>query len=147
MSYTARQPSSESRFRSDNFRVVITAVRNPEHETAKALADLPNGVGSNLVVVKYDAMLEQDAFDLDKELQGKHGIKHVDIVIPNTVTGKLYPLVKDVRREDTQGNTELNAYSMVSLHQATRELLETSFDRPKFAPMGYGAGALGQFLS
>lgn len=110
--------------------------------TAKALSDLPKGSGSKLIVAKYDAMIEQDAFDLVKELKEKHGIKQLDTVIANAGTGKLYPLVKDVKRKDIQEHIELNAYSVVSLYQATRELLQAS-PKPVFAPMGSSAGSLG----
>lgn len=88
-------------------------------------------------------MIEQGAFDLVKELEEKHGIKHVDIVIPNAGAGKVYPLVRDVKRQDIQEHIELNVYSVVSLYQATRRLLEASPNKLIFAPMGSAAGALG----
>ncbi|ROV94740.1 hypothetical protein VMCG_08898 [Cytospora schulzeri] len=130
------------RFLAQPNHTVVAAVRNPEDETVRVLAGLPKGSGSNLVVVKYNALVEQDAFDLVNELQEKHGIKHLDIVIPNAGTGKVYPLVREVKRQDIQEHIELNAYSVVSLYQSTRELLEASPNTPIFAPMGSSAGAL-----
>ncbi|ROW17240.1 hypothetical protein VPNG_01224 [Cytospora leucostoma] len=131
------------RFLKDTNNTVIAAVRSPEHETTKALSDLPKGSGSKLIVAKYDATVEQDAFDLVKELKEKHGIKQLDTVIANAGTAKLHPLVKDVKRQDIQEHIELNAYSVVSLYQATRQLLQSSA-KPVFAPMGSGAGSLGR---
>ncbi|KUM58761.1 hypothetical protein ACN42_g8387 [Penicillium freii] len=41
--------------------IVIAAVRDPTHSTAQALAELPAGKGSRIIVVKYDASVEQSA--------------------------------------------------------------------------------------
>ncbi|KAL5085038.1 hypothetical protein Trisim1_010938 [Trichoderma cf. simile WF8] len=121
---------------------VISANRDTSHPTSKALADLPKAEGSNLVVLKYDAGVEQDAFDLVKALKGENGINHLDIVVANAGISKSYPLVKDVRRVDIQEHIDINAYGVVSLYQATRDLLQKSTKKPIFVTIGSGAGAL-----
>ncbi|KAM6483896.1 NAD(P)-binding protein [Trichoderma sp. SZMC 28011] len=123
---------------------VISANRDTSHPTSKALADLPKAEGSNLVVLKYDAGVEQDAFDLVKYLKGEHAIDHLDIVVANAGISKSYPLVKDVRRVDIQEHIDINAYGVVSLYQATRDLLQKSTKKPIFVTIGSGAGALGR---
>lgn len=124
-------------------KTVIAANRNPEHPTSKALFDLSKGEGSKLIVVKYDAAVEQDAFDAVKELKHKHGIDALDIVIANAGIVKSYPLVKDVKRAEIQQHIDVNAYGVVTLYQATRELLQNSTKKPVFAIVGSGASSLG----
>ncbi|QYS99525.1 hypothetical protein H0G86_006651 [Trichoderma simmonsii] len=123
---------------------VISANRDTNHPTSKALADLPKAEGTSLVVLKYDAGVEQDAFDLVKDLKGEHAINHLDIVVANAGISKSYPLVKDVRRVDIQEHIDINAYGVVSLYQATRDLLQQSTKKPIFVTIGSGAGALGR---
>jgi NAD(P)-dependent dehydrogenase (short-subunit alcohol dehydrogenase family) len=94
-------------------------------------------------VVKYDAAVEQDAFDIVKELQQKHGVDRLDIVVANAAIVKSYPLVKDVKRAEILELFEVNAFGVVSLYQATRYLLQESPNKPIFAPVGSSAGALG----
>jgi len=94
-------------------------------------------------VVKYDAAVEQDAFDIVKQLQKKHGVDHLDIVVANAGIVKSYPLVKEVKRAKILEHLEVNVFGVVSLYQATRDLLQKSLNKPNFAPVGSGAGALG----
>ncbi|KAL6862026.1 NAD(P)-binding protein [Trichoderma novae-zelandiae] len=130
-------------FLSQPHHTVISANRDPEHSTSKALFDLPKGEGSNLIVVKYDAGIEQDAFEAMKELKDKHGIDTLDIVIANAGMVKSYPLVKDVKRAEIQQHIDVNAYAVVTLYQATRELLQKSTKKPVFATVGSGSASLG----
>ncbi|KAB8229951.1 uncharacterized protein BDW43DRAFT_302734 [Aspergillus alliaceus] len=125
-------------------QTVIAASRNPENPTSIALAELPRGPGSRLIVIKYDASIERDPFDVAKKLTEKHGINHLDIVIANAGIAKSYPAVKDVHRADILEHVEVNVLSAVSLYQATRDLLHNSTGNPIFAIMGSGAGALGR---
>ncbi len=94
-------------------------------------------------MVKYDAAVEQDAFDIVKQLQEKHGVDHLDIVVANAGIARSHPLVKEVQRAEILEHLEINVFSVVSLYQATRDLLQKSPNKPIFAPMGSGAGALG----
>jgi NAD(P)-dependent dehydrogenase (short-subunit alcohol dehydrogenase family) len=117
-------------------------VRNPVPSTAQAFAELTTGEGSSVIVVKYDASVEQSAFDAVQEATVQ-GVSHLDIVVANAGIAKLYPLVKDVKRADIVEHIEVNVLSTVSLYQATRELLGKSAGKPVYAIMGSGAGALG----
>ncbi|KAI0119552.1 NAD(P)-binding protein [Daldinia grandis] len=124
--------------------VVIAANRNPRHPTSKALADLPKGEGSSLIVVKLDATVEQDAFDAAKTLRESHGIDHLDIVIANAGVSFVWPPVKDVRIADLRAHIEPNVYGVVTLYQATRPLLQKSSREPIFTPIGSSAGLIGK---
>ncbi|KAL7905939.1 NAD(P)-binding protein [Trichoderma velutinum] len=132
------------RFLAQPNHTVISANRNINDPTSKALADLPKAEGSSLVVLKYDARVEQDAFDLVKSLNDEHGINHLDIVVANAGIAKSYPLVKDVQRIDIQEHIDINTYGMVFLYQATRDLLQKSTKKPIFVTIGSGAGSLGR---
>ncbi|KAM0255925.1 hypothetical protein ACHAQJ_005326 [Trichoderma viride] len=132
------------KFLSQPNHTVISANRDPSHPTSKALTDLPKANGSKVVVVKYDAGVEQDAFDVVEELKEKYGISQLDVVVANAGIAKSYPLVKDVQRADIQEHINVNAYGVVSLYQATRDLLQKSTNNPIFTTIGSGAGSLGR---
>ncbi|KAI0485849.1 putative NADPH-dependent 1-acyl dihydroxyacetone phosphate reductase [Xylaria cf. heliscus] len=119
---------------------VIAANRNPEDAGTKSLADLPRGADTVLITTKYEAAVEQSAFDLVTSLQQKHGIAHLDIVIPNAAIATTFPLAREVKRADILEHVEVNVLSVISLFQATRDLLQKSPREPIFAPMGSGAG-------
>ncbi|KAJ5775216.1 uncharacterized protein N7511_000227 [Penicillium nucicola] len=123
--------------------VVVAAVRDPAHPTVKELSELSTGEGSSIIVVKYDAGVEQSAFDAVKEASDK-GVDHIDYVVANAGIAKAYPLVKDAKRADVLEHIEVNVLSVISLYQATRPLLEKSITKPVYAIMGSGAGALGR---
>ncbi|KAI0555671.1 putative NADPH-dependent 1-acyl dihydroxyacetone phosphate reductase [Xylaria curta] len=119
---------------------VVAANRNPEDAGSKSLADLPKGANSSLILTKYDARVEQSPFDVVKELQEKHGIEHLDIVIPNAAIVTAFPLARDVKRTEILEHAEVNVLSGISLFQATRDLLQKSTKQPIFAFMASGAG-------
>ncbi|KAK1991705.1 NAD(P)-binding protein [Colletotrichum falcatum] len=131
------------RFLEQANNAVIAAVRDPAHATSRSLADLPKGEGSSLIVVKYDAAVEQDAFRLAEELRQKHEVDHLDVVVANAGIANAHPLVKDVKREEVQEHVNVNTYGVVSLYQATRDLLRRSTGEPMFVPVGSDAGSLG----
>ena len=93
-------------------------------------------------MAKYDAAVEQDAFDLVSELKEKHGVDHLDIVIANAGILKEYPLIKDVKVAGILEHLQVNSFGVVWLYQATRDLLQKSTREPIFAPVGSGAGSL-----
>ncbi|KAL1869376.1 hypothetical protein Daus18300_005588 [Diaporthe australafricana] len=121
---------------------VIAGNRNPAHPTSKALWDLPVAAGSKLIVVKIDATVHQDAFDAVKELEGKHGIGHLDIVIANAGICNAWPSVFDLKLSDLKAHEEANVYGFISLYQASRALLKKSNEGPQLISMGSNAGDL-----
>ncbi|KAL1799539.1 hypothetical protein ACET3X_003576 [Alternaria dauci] len=121
---------------------VIAGNRNPAHPSSQALAKLPKGEGSKLIVVKIDASVEEDASTAIKELQDHHGIDHLDIVIANAGVAYVFPLVADLKLEDLRGHLGPNVFGFLTLYQATRPLLQKSQKEPIFAPVGSTAGYL-----
>lgn len=122
--------------------IVIAANRNPSHPTSQALETLPKGIGSRLIVVKWDASVDQDAFIAIEKLQEKHGIKYLDIVIANAGVSELCPTVADLKLDDLRTHMAPNVYGFLATYQATRPLLAKSAKEPVFAPMGSAAGCL-----
>lgn len=121
---------------------VIAGNRNPDHPTSQALADLPKGEGSKLIVVKLDASVDQDAFTAVEVLQKEHGIVHLDIVIPNAGVSYAWPPVAELKLDDLRGHMAPNAYGVITLYQATRPLLQKSSREPIFSPIGSTAGCI-----
>ncbi|CAG8283358.1 unnamed protein product [Penicillium olsonii] len=123
--------------------VVVGAVRDPTHDSAQQLSSLPTGEGSRIILVKYDASIEQSAFDAVQEAT-EQGIDHFDYVVANAGIAKTFPLVKDAKRADLVEHHQVNVLSVLSLYQAVRDLLQKStLSSPVFAIMGSGTGALG----
>lgn len=122
--------------------IVIAAVRNPSHLTAQALRQLPTGLDTQLIIVKIDANIDTDAARGVLELQQKHGIVHLDIVIANAGMSLLYPTVADVKIEDIKSHMQANVYGVIAVYQATLGLLKRSTREPIFMIMGSSAGLL-----
>jgi norsolorinic acid ketoreductase len=121
---------------------VIAGNRNPDHPSSLALADLPKGAGSKLIVVKLDASVNQDAFTAVEVLQKNHGIGHFDIVIAIAGVSHAWPPVAELKLEDLRDHMAPNAYGVITLYQATRTLLQKSSREPIFAPIGSSAGCI-----
>lgn len=122
---------------------MVVAVRDPAHPTVRALDDLPRGAGSRLAAVRYDAGSELGAAEAVAELQARHGIDRLDVVVANAGISTHWPEVKDVTRASILEHVNVNVLGVVALYQATRGLLQQSTAQPVFAAMGSAAGALG----
>ncbi|KAK8099058.1 uncharacterized protein PG998_012299 [Apiospora kogelbergensis] len=123
--------------------IVIAANRNPAHPTSQALDNLPKGKGSSLIVVKWDASVDQDAFNAVAKLQQEHDIQYLDIVIANAGVSEMCPKVVDLKLDDLRSHMAPNVYGFLVTYQATRPLLQKSSKGPVFAPIGSTAGCIG----
>lgn len=94
-------------------------------------------------MAKYDASVDQNAFDLVTKLKEKHGVDRLDTVVANAGIMTDSPLVKDVKTSGILKHLDMNTFAVVSLYQATCGLLEKSSSEPIFAPVGSGEGSLG----
>ncbi|KAG8160907.1 hypothetical protein KVR01_009171 [Diaporthe batatas] len=128
------------RFLARDEHTVVAAVRDPSHLTSKALADLPTGKHSRLVVVKIDSTVETDALKAADSLRAQ-GIDRLDLVIANAGVAMAYPKVSELRVTDLQAHLGPNVFGVVWLYQATLPLLRAS-DSPKWVTMGSTAGNL-----
>ena len=120
--------------------VVIAANREPSHPTSQELARLPKAEGTRLITVQIDASIPEHAFTAIKELQEKHDIDHLDIVIPNAGVCSGNPSVAELNIEDLEAHMAPMVYGVVAIYQASRPLLQKSKKEPIFAPMGSNAG-------
>jgi norsolorinic acid ketoreductase len=124
---------------------VIAAVRDPSSVSSKALAQLPRGRGSSLVILKIDACSSVDALEAAKTIRHM-SIKHIDIAIANAAVGYIYPTVKDLQVADLQAHMEPNVYGNVRLYQAILPLLLAAAE-PKWVTIGSLGGSIGVSLA
>ncbi|KAI1102856.1 NAD(P)-binding protein [Jackrogersella minutella] len=120
--------------------IAIAANRNPENSTSKALAGLPKGQNSRLIVIKVDASVESDAAGGVKQLIAQ-GIDHLDIVIANAGVSYAWPKVSEVKTAELQGHLTPDLFGLIWLYQATLPLLKKSVG-PKWITIGTIAGKL-----
>ncbi|KAI1660376.1 NAD(P)-binding protein [Daldinia decipiens] len=120
--------------------VVIAANRNPDHPTSKALAELPKGTDTRLIVIKIDASVESDAAEGIKQLTAQ-GIDHIDIAIANAGVCYVFPKISEIKTVDLQGHLTPNLFGVVWLYQAAISLLKKSTN-PKWITMGSVGGKI-----
>lgn len=121
---------------------VITAVRDVAKSTP-ILEGLPKAQGSKLVIVKLDSSVESDPQNAVKELQSKHAITSIDIVIANAGIGHSGAKVAELPVNVIREHFEINAIGPVLLFQAFRPLLQASKSKdPKFLAITTALGSL-----
>ncbi|KAI4863051.1 NAD(P)-binding protein [Hypoxylon rubiginosum] len=129
-----------ARFLARPNHIVIAANRNPEHPTSKALATLPKGRESRLVVVKIDATIESEASEGVEQLKAQ-GIERLDVVVSNAGVSYAWPRVSELTTVDLMGHITPDLLGVIWLYQATFPLLKKSTN-PKWITMGSVAGKL-----
>ncbi|KAG7283923.1 hypothetical protein NEMBOFW57_010281 [Staphylotrichum longicolle] len=90
--------------------VVVAAVRDPNHATAKELSGLPKAQGTSLVVIKLDLTVHSDPTAAVEALSASHGIKHVDILVANAGIATKWVTVSEVTPEDIQDHVDVNVH-------------------------------------
>ncbi|KAH6880820.1 hypothetical protein B0T10DRAFT_411805 [Thelonectria olida] len=124
--------------------VVIAAVRDPKHATSKALLDLPKADGAQLVTVKVDSTIPEDAISAVAELQKEHGINSLDIVIANAGISIGGSTVRKTAVDNINKHFRVNAIGPIALFQATADLLQASkTGNPIFIAISTLIGSLG----
>ncbi|MCJ1465985.1 hypothetical protein MMC07_004604 [Pseudocyphellaria aurata] len=124
---------------------VIAAVRDPNHTTSQSLSKLPTGPSSKLIVVKIDSSKEADPAAAVKDLESKHNITYIDVIIANAgicKTDSIGP-VKSVTTEGLRDHLEVNAIGPLVLFQAFLHLLEKSRHPGTFIIIGSPLGSIG----
>ncbi|KAJ9660485.1 NADP-dependent oxidoreductases 1 [Coniosporium apollinis] len=116
--------------------LVIGCVRNPEDKTSKALSDLPRGENSSLITLKLDCSSEIDAAAAIEELQSSHHVAKLDVVVANAAIAKYYGPTSTLELEHLKEHVTVNTYSVLLLFQASKPLLQSSTDKPKFVFIG-----------
>ncbi|GJC77252.1 short chain dehydrogenase gsfK [Colletotrichum liriopes] len=122
---------------------VIAAVRDPSHPTSKALADLPKGPDTKLIVIKLDSAVETDAAAAVGQLR-EQGITSLDLVIANAGIAQGGTSVRNTSIANTQKHFNINAIGPLALFQATADLLKASkTGSPKFVAVSTIVGSIG----
>ena len=76
---------------------VIATVRAPTDPTvAAAMASVPVGSGSRLIVMELASTAEHGARDMVAELRRRYGVLRVDVVVANAGIGRGYGAVREV---------------------------------------------------
>jgi NAD(P)-dependent dehydrogenase (short-subunit alcohol dehydrogenase family) len=115
---------------------VIAAIPDPSHPTSVALQELPKGEGSQLLVVKVDPLIYEDAAAAATRLQTDHSIDHLDIVVANATLPNVRPAIEDVEVPELQAHLDVNLYGLVAMYHAVRDLLKQSSREPIWVTVG-----------
>ncbi|KAH7067322.1 aflatoxin biosynthesis ketoreductase nor-1 [Paraphoma chrysanthemicola] len=121
---------------------VVAAVRDVAKSTP-VLDALPKAAGSKLVIVKIDSSVDSDPKTAVSELQSKHGITSLDVVIANAGIGHTGRRIAEISTEVFREHLNVNTIGPVLLFQATRPLLQASKSgRPVFLAISTALGSI-----
>lgn len=124
---------------------VIAAVRDVAKST-KDLSSVTVGKDSKLIIVKIDSTVDSDPASAVKELETKHSIIKVDILISNAgLMGPIAPTLQTPAQQ-VREQLEVNTIGPLNLIQAFFSLLEKS-DAPKFLVLTSSLGSIGDMES
>lgn len=129
----------------DNTTVVAT-VRDVASAQAKELASLPKGSGSSLIVVKLDSQSTTDPAAVVSELEQKHNITYIDVVIANAGISNPqgFGPAAELKLVDLREHIDVNAIAPFLLYQATLPLLKKAAHGPgKFVGVSSPIGSIG----
>lgn len=121
---------------------VIAAVRNPSIASSKSLFELPKGEESSIITVKIESLSDTDPANAVKELETKHGITALDIVVANAGISEVFPPVSEAKVEDIMRHFNINVIGVIHLFQAVLPLLKKS-SNAKFITISTSAASLG----
>ena len=122
--------------------VVIAAVRDPTHTSSKSLYAIPKSPSSTLIVVKVDSISETDAATAVSQMQSRHNVQALDVVIANAGIARVFPKVDEAHMSDLLEHYQVNAIGTMLLYQATLPLLKRSHRSAKFVVMSSSAGTI-----
>ncbi|KAL4784874.1 hypothetical protein BJX76DRAFT_347442 [Aspergillus varians] len=105
--------------------IVVAGVRNVASQ-AWALAELPKGDSSKLIVVQLDCESRTDPEEAIKVLARDHGISYLDVVVANAAIAANYGPASTMPLEHLEAHMQINAYAVLLLFQATRLLLQAA---------------------
>lgn len=100
---------------------VIATVRDPAHELAQSLAQLPAGEGSRIIVLAFDARRGPDTLLADLAAAG---IEHLNLVISNAGNSDSFRSVLATDAEKLRDDFEVNAVGPFRLFQGCWPLLK-----------------------
>ncbi|KAK1997372.1 short chain dehydrogenase [Colletotrichum falcatum] len=125
---------------------VVAAVRDPSSPSSRALADLPRGEGSRVILVKIDASVESDPAAAVAALRDEHGVAALDVVIANAGISNAPGRVADVAVGDALEHFAVNSVAPLVLFRAAAPLLKAGAaagGSPVFVGMASLMGSIG----
>ncbi|KAL2834030.1 hypothetical protein BJY01DRAFT_89228 [Aspergillus pseudoustus] len=128
---------------------VIGTVRDTTSAKAKELESLPKADESRLILVAYVVDNATSATEAVAELQARHGINHLDIVIANAGICDHWSPVSEAADADLVSHFEVNTLGLLRLFRALAPLLQKAAT-PKFVYISTllgSIGAIGQYPS
>lgn len=121
---------------------VIAAVRDVSSEQAKQLHTLSRGNGSRLIIVLLDANSGTSAAQAASEIQIKHRVDHIDVVIANAGVCNSWGPVLEVDESDMYSHFEVNTMGPLRLFQSMAPLLQKA-RIPKFVYISTQLASIG----
>lgn len=118
----------------------IATVRDPSR--ASPLEGLSTGEGSKLIIVRVDSADADTATAAVEELQSKHKVTSLDVVIANAAIGEHYKTAAETDLKEAERHYLINFIGPLALFKATLPLLEKSA-APKFVGVSSAAGSIG----
>jgi len=118
---------------------VIAAVRDP-NTASRTLSSIPKGDQSSLITIKIDSSSTTDAGAAISDLQSKHGIKKLDIVIANAGIADYYGPTATTPIVEFQRHLNINTIGVVVLFQAVLPLLTGR--NPKFVALSTSVASI-----
>ncbi|KAF4832136.1 Norsolorinic acid ketoreductase nor1 [Colletotrichum tropicale] len=121
---------------------VIAGVRDPSSSSSKALASLPKGASSTLILVKIDSSIEADPAAAVATLQDEHAITAIDTVIANAGISHTSGPVRETASAPALDHFRVNSIAPLLLFAAAAPLLRKSAN-PVFVAISSAIGSVG----
>ncbi|WYZ41242.1 hypothetical protein EsH8_V_000137 [Colletotrichum jinshuiense] len=105
---------------------IVAGVRDPSHDSSKALTELPKADGSKVILVKIDSAVESDPATAIETIQKDHGITSLDIVIANAGISHSSTRSREIQHESALNHFAINSVAPLILLNAAAPLLKAS---------------------
>ncbi|KAL2807742.1 toxin biosynthesis ketoreductase [Aspergillus granulosus] len=128
---------------------VIGTVRDTTSANAKQLDSLQKADGSRLILATYVVDSPTSAAEAVSEIQTRHGISHLDLVIANAGICDHWGPVSEATDADVVSHFEVNTLGLLRLFRAVAPLLQNA-PTPKFVYISTflaSIGSIGQLPS
>ncbi|KPI36203.1 Norsolorinic acid keto [Cyphellophora attinorum] len=122
-------------------KIVISGVRDIQHETTNSIRALPVASGSRHIIVKIDSDSLTDAEAAAEELRSQYGVTKLDTIIANAGIGK-FARIDQTPISAYVDQMKTNALGPVVLYLAMRSLLLESA-KPRFVVISTVLGSIG----
>ncbi|BCS27793.1 SDR family oxidoreductase [Aspergillus puulaauensis] len=120
---------------------VIGTVRDTAAPNVDSLHSYTTAPGSRLILVQLESTNPEDYTELASTIKSE-GITHLDIIIPNAGVASPAGTPATVDIDVVMNVFDVNTLSTLRLFQVTRDFLQKSPRKPKWASMSSGAASI-----